>query len=68
MSDLNIPKTKEGIIEKFVGGGVSLTQAQKKLGKSRATVYRYAKMMAEGKELIDRRKFGNNRKYGKKSA
>jgi len=58
-------KTKQDTTQLFVEGRLSLDQVQSKLGKSRATVYRYAKMLAEGKELTDRRKFGNNRKYGK---
>jgi len=58
-------KTKADTTQLFVEGKLSVSQAQSKLGKSRATVYRYAKMISEGKDLTDRRKFGNNRKYGK---
>ena len=56
---------KANVIQKFIGGTVTLKQAQNKLGKSRATIYRYAKLVAQGKAIEDRRRYGTNRKYGK---
>jgi hypothetical protein len=52
-------------MQKFLSGQISFSAAQNKLGKSRATIYRYAKIVSQGKTVIDKRKFGNNRKYGK---
>lgn len=70
MSDKNLnpltPKNKIGIVKKFVEGKLPLDKTIEELGKSRATIYRYAKMVERGEEIIDRRAFGNNRKYGKK--
>lgn len=56
---------KTNTIKRFLDGKITFKQAKGKLGKSRATVYRYAKLVHSGKKIIDRRKFGNNRKYGK---
>lgn len=60
------PKNRSSIIKKFIDGKLPLDKVIEELGKSRATIYRYAKLIGKGKELIDRRTFGNNRKYGKK--
>jgi len=55
------------MIQSFIEGKVSIGQVIAKTGKSRATIYRYAKIISRGEEIIDRRKFGNNRKYGDKT-
>jgi DNA invertase Pin-like site-specific DNA recombinase len=49
------PKNRSTVIKKFIEGKVPLDQVIEELGKSRATIYRYAKLIAKGKELIDQR-------------
>lgn len=60
------PQDAAGIVSRFVGGKVSLHDAIRETGKSRATIYRYARAVSQGQPLEDKRKYGNNRKYGKK--
>lgn len=60
------PKNRVSVIKRFIDGKLPIDKVIDELGKSRATIYRYAKLISKGKELIDRRTFGNNRKYGKK--
>ena len=38
------------------------------LGRSRATIYRYARIVRKGDAIVDRRRLGNNRKYGPKGS
>ena len=65
MSQTSTLDPKASLIENFIKGSVSLAQVQKKIGKSRATIYRYAKLISAGKPIEDGRKYGNNRRYGK---
>ena len=58
-----IKKDTSDVIQKFIKGSVSCEEAQKKTGKSRATIYRYARLITKGEQLVDKRTFGNNRKY-----
>lgn len=58
--------SREDITKRFIAGKIDLAAAMKKLNASKATVYRYASILTKGADkIIDRRKFGNNRKYGK---
>lgn len=59
------PSHTEEIVTEFMAGKRKLHEVMRTLGKSRATVYRYAKMLTRGEGIFDRRTLGNNRKYGK---
>ena len=56
---------KTQMVQKFIKDG-DLKSAKKSLGKSKATIYRYVSRIESGEPLTDGRKFGNNRKYGRK--
>ena len=53
----------EKIVAEFIRTGDS-AKAAKDIGCTRSTVYAYAKKLTERGSLIDKRAFGNNRRYG----
>lgn len=59
-------KKQNDVIKQFIAGKADLADVAQMLGKSPATVYRYAAMVSRGEEIVDKRQYGNNRKYGKK--
>jgi transposase len=55
---------KRAVAHQFMQGEIRLPKAMQLLGKSRATVYRYAKRLQDGVPIIDGRRSGNHRKRG----
>ena len=51
-------------MSRFLEDG-NFSAVQSVIKKSRATIYRYAKIVRGGGSIVDGRSFGNNRLYGK---